>query len=89
MRAEGAIPSREAIHKAPDAPATPLQRAVSYLLVSVIVLSIVGLVVYVLGGMYFLIEDIDRPIDHQRIALIDADLSPLRVLNQTWSDAVR
>ena len=39
------MPSREAIHRALDAPATPLQRAISYLLVSVIVLSIVGLVV--------------------------------------------
>ncbi len=44
-----------------------------------------ALVVYVLGGMYFLIEDMDRPIDHHRIALIDADLSPLRELNRDWT----
>lgn len=45
----------------------------------------VALVVYVLGGMYFLIEDMDRPIDHRRVALIDADLTPLRQLNESWS----
>ena len=44
-----------------------------------------ALVVYVLGGMYFLIEDMDRPIDYDREALIDADISPLIALNQTWT----
>ncbi len=48
----------------------------------------VALVVYVLGGMYFLIEDMDRPIDHQRDALIDADISPLLTLNKTWVEPV-
>ncbi|MBB4301143.1 hypothetical protein GGD81_000158 [Rhodobium orientis] len=39
-------------------------------------LSII-LICYVLGGMYFVICDIDQPISHSRTAQIDADISPL------------
>jgi len=49
----------------------------------------IALVVYVLGGMYFLIEDMDRPIDHHREALVDADLSPLVELNRGWETLAR
>ena len=41
----------------------------------------VALIVYVLGGMYFVISDMDRPIDHDRDSLINADFSSLTSFN--------
>jgi hypothetical protein len=42
----------------------------------------VALIVYVLGGMYFVISDMDRPIDHDRDSLINADFSCLTSFNE-------
>ena len=84
-----------AISKTPDAYDRFLRYVtIAYTIAVIIVMpGLVGfvsvaLVVYVLGGMYFLIEDMDRPIDHQRDALIDADISPLLTLNKTWVEPV-
>jgi hypothetical protein len=41
----------------------------------------VALTVYILGGMYFVISDMDRPIDHDRDSLINADFSSLTSFN--------
>ena len=42
----------------------------------------VALIVYVLGGMYFMIADMDRPIDHDKNSLINADFEPLTSFNE-------
>lgn len=44
-----------------------------------------ALVVYVLGGMYVIISDMDRPINHDREALIDADIEPLTLFISSWN----
>ncbi len=41
-----------------------------------------GLVVYVIGGAYMLIEDMDRPFDFGEHSYIDVDLSPLSEFNE-------
>ncbi|MEJ2124872.1 MAG: hypothetical protein P8Y47_08695, partial [Alphaproteobacteria bacterium] len=41
----------------------------------------VALIVYILGGMYFVISDMDRPIDHDKDSLINADFSSLTSFN--------
>lgn len=41
----------------------------------------VALTVYILGGMYFVISDMDRPIDHDKDSLINADFSSLTSFN--------
>ncbi len=51
--------------------------------------GLVGLVAvllpaYVLGGMYFIIDDMDRPIDYDGTSLINADITPLKDLNTLW-----
>jgi hypothetical protein len=42
----------------------------------------VALIVYILGGMYFVISDMDRLIDHDKDSLINADFSPLTYFNE-------
>ena len=69
-------------------------RRVTLVYGSVVVMFMPGLVglvavlfvAYVLGGMYVIIDEMDRPIDHERTALIDADYSPLRELNESWRE---
>jgi hypothetical protein len=42
----------------------------------------VALIVYIMGGMYFVISDMDRPIDHDKDSLINADFSSLTCFNE-------
>tara|TARA_B100000614_G_scaffold218474_1_gene204299 strand:- start:244 stop:1335 length:1092 start_codon:yes stop_codon:yes gene_type:complete len=41
------------------------------------------LLVYVLGGMYLLIEDMDQPLDFSASSLVSVDLSPIETFNRT------